>query len=549
MVAITSPLQPALSNRRRRVRHKIQTPAYATFASEPNVGMLDLHEILNISEDGVAIQCHSPLEVNKRIELCLDLADCPAQIVTTGEVVWSNDSGRTGLRFSVLPHDSLSRLREWLFINVMAGVANSEVELLPRDTPKPSYTDTLAAVTVVQRQVEALGSDFTAALHLIAERVQSLVRASGTAIALADATPDFMICRARSGSDAPPLGARLHVGSGFSGECVQTGRLLRCDDTEVDHRVDPESCRALGIRSILAVPVRAGAKSIGLIEVFSPEPNNFTEADQRVLLKFADTVRDAATRAARAQNLPFADTDPDYFDAPQGSVLFASAGAEPKVKRENPVEQKNASSNISLPRSYLLLLTLAAALISMTLGVLTAPWIQLSAVPWMTQKIRARKNAQLQTVLASTKAPAPTAGSGIETASLEQLRQMAIKGDPNAQNALGLHYATGDGVELNEQEAIRWFIKAAEQGNVLAQSKLGSIYYSGRGVPQDPNRAYFWMAVARLNGDDASKTLAPFVRARLTRAQVAAIEQNASLWLQQHSAPRKPSPTQAKANL
>jgi TPR repeat protein len=549
MVAITSPLQPALSNRRRRVRHKIQTPAYATFASEPNGRMLDLHEILNISEDGVAIQCHSPLEVNKHIELCLDLADCPAQIVTTGEVVWSNDSGRTGLRFSALPHDSLSRLREWLFINVMAGVANSEVELLPRDTPKPSYTDTLAAVTVVQRQVETLGSDFTAALHLIAERAQSLVRASGIAIALVDATPDFMICRARSGSDAPPVGARLHVGSGFSGECVQTGRLLRCDDTEVDHRVDPESCRALGIRSILAVPVRAAAKSIGLIEVFSPEPNNFTESDQRVLLKFAETVRDAATRAARAQNLPIADTDPNYFGAPQGSVLFASADAEPKEKKENPVEQKDASSAISLPRSYLLLLTLAAALISMTLGVLSAPWIQLSAVPWTMQKIRARKNAQLQTVLASTKAPAPAAASGIETASLEQLRQMANKGDPNAQNALGLHYATGDGVELNEQQAIHWFIRAAEQGNVLAQSKLGSIYYSGRGVPQDPNRAYFWMAVARLNGDDASKTLAPFVRARLTLAQVAAIEQDAGRWLQQNSAARKPSPSQAKAHL
>jgi hypothetical protein len=57
------------------------------------------------------------------------------------------------------------------------------------------------------------------------------------------------------------------------------------------------------------------------------------------------------------------------------------------------------------------------------------------------------------------------------------------------------------------------------------------------------------MVVARLNGDDASKALAPFVRARLTRAQIAAIEQNAILWLQQHGTPRKPSATQAKANL
>ena len=67
------------------------------------------------------------------------------------------------------------------------------------------------------------------------------------------------------------------------------------------------------------------------------------------------------------------------------------------------------------------------------------------------------------------------------------------------------------------------------------KSKLGSIYYSGRGVPQDSNRAYFWMAVARLNGDDASETLAPFVRARLTRAQIAAIELDAARWLKQRS--------------
>jgi len=77
---------------------------------------------------------------------------------------------------------------------------------------------------------------------------------------------------------------------------------------------------------------------------------------------------------------------------------------------------------------------------------------------------------------------------------------------------------------------------------------LGSLYYSGRGVPQDPNRAYFWMVVARMSGDDASKALAPFVRARLTRAQVASIEQDASRWLQQHSS-TKPAAGQLKSSL
>ena len=178
MSSITSTLAPATPNRRRRVRHKIQTPAYASFTADPNGTKLDLHEIVDISEEGMAIQCHSPLDADSHVNLCLDLADCAEHIYTTGQVIWSNDSGRAGLRFSDLPAESLSRLREWLFVNVMAGVANGEAEIVGRSNaredgpPRPSYTDALAAVSVLQRQVEALGSDLTAALRLIAERAK-----------------------------------------------------------------------------------------------------------------------------------------------------------------------------------------------------------------------------------------------------------------------------------------------------------------------------------------------------------------------------------------
>ena len=532
MVAITSPLQTGLHNRRRRVRHKIQTPAYATFAHEQS-RMLDLHEIVDISEEGIAIQCHSPLQIDQQIDLCLDLADCPHPILTTGHVVWTSESGRAGLRFSALAPDSLVRLREWLFLNVMAGVANSEVELLATSQPpRPSYTDTLAAVSVVQRQAETLASDFTAALQLIAQRAEELVRASGAAIALADADPEFMICRASSGSDAPPVGARLQVGSGFSGECVKGGIPLRCDDTEIDSRVDRESCRALGIRSILAAPVRSGENSIGLLEVFSPAPNAFSEVDERVLLKLAETVLQAATRAGRAENAP---PDPDVkpFVAPQGSVLFASSDREEQHKALNA---RHRAPAISLPRSYLLLLTFAAGAISMALGFLTAPFVQSTAAPWVMNKIRTRHQTQLPTVLASTEPPVTTSSPAtvIETATLDQLKDMAAAGNADAANAIGLRYATGEGVTLNEREAVRWFTQAAEQGSVAAQSKLGAFFYSGRGVAQDSNRAYFWMVVASLSGDEASKALAPHAGARLSRAQVASIEQSAARWVQQH---------------
>jgi len=551
MVTINSTLRSA-ANRRRRVRHKIQTPAYASLSTESKGRVLDLHEIVDISEDGMAIQCHSPLEIDKQVNLCLDLDDCPARIYTTGYVIWSNTSGRTGLRFSDLPQDSLSRLREWLFVNVMAGVANGETEVSSLsvvhhlEPPRPGYSDILDALAAVQYQVETAGADLPAALRMISERAQALVRASGAAIALADAHPDFMICRASSGPDAPPVGARLQVGSGFSGECVKSGRLLRCNDSEVDGRVDRIGCRNLGIRSILAAPIRAGEKSIGLIEAFASLPNAFTESDEKALHRLAEIVLDAVNQAAHAENLPTVGNHTQAHFSPAGSVLFRSADEQPK---EEPAPEQKSTSGINLPRSYLVILVCAALTIPFALGKALAPWIQSEAAPWMQKKLHARAQVDLATtVWASSQPPKSDASRTVGNANFGQLLELASEGDPVAQNVVGLRYARGEGVGLNEREAVRWFTKSAEQGYVPAQSKLGSIYYSGRGVPQDSSRAYFWMAVARLRGDDASTTLAPFVRARLTRSQVSAIELEANKWLEQHEPKLKPVAGQLKAS-
>lgn len=537
MAASTSVVQPA-ANRRRRVRHRIQTPAYATFTGESKGAMLDLHEILNVSEEGVAIQCPAPLEVGKRINLCLDLAECPDHIYTTGQVIWSNADGRAGLRFAELPPFSVFRLREWLFLNAVAAVANADEAAvaappqLEHVPPRPSYTDMLAAVTAIQREVEALGADLSAALQLLAARTQTLIHASGAAIALAHHDPEFMVCRAAAGPDVPPVGAKLQVGSGFSGECVRTGRLLRCDDTEDDSRVDPESCRALGIRSMIAVPVRVGEKSIGILEAFSAKPNAFRDSESRVLQRLAETVLAAVNRAARAENLPplEAPASAEDFASTPGSVLFVS----------QPDQNKNTDSKsnggISLPQTHLMLLIFAAGVIAMVLGYSSGTLIE--------SKLSERGRGQLPTVLASYQAPKPAnsfvGGPAVETATLEQLRQMALQGDAAAENALGLRFATGEGVKPNEHEAVRWFTKAAEQGNIAAQSKLGSVYFRGRDIPQNFNQAYFWMALARANGDENSKVLAPLVAAHLTREQVTAIELDANRWLQQHSPIAKP---------
>ncbi|HEX4783980.1 MAG TPA: GAF domain-containing protein [Candidatus Sulfotelmatobacter sp.] len=535
MAVMNSSLHSVSPNRRRRVRHKIQTPAYATFTEQSQASTLDLHEIVDISEDGIALQCHAPLEVRTQLNLCLDLADCPQQIYTTGKVIWSNSSGRAGLRFSELPPESLSRLRQWLFLNVMSGVVHGETQLgtfVADGPPLPNYSDTLAAVTAVQRQVEALGSDLASTLRLVAERAQSLVRASGAAIALTEEDPDFLVCRASSGPDAPPVGARLQIGSGFSGECVKTGTLLRCDDTEIDSLVDRESCRGLGIRSMLAVPLRAGEKSIGILEVFSGQANRFSDADERVLQRLAQSILAAVNRTARVENLPPlqpASAETNFAPRP-GSVLFASV-SEPEEKVL--IAEEKVSSGISLPRSHLFLLICAAAAIAMVLGYNLAPLIQ--------TKLEQRARAPLPTVLASSQPPksdpAPPTTPAMEAASFELMRQLAQDGDPVAEYALGLRYFQGDeknALARDEKQAFRWFSRAAEHGNLAAQAKLGFLYWGGRGVPKDLNQAYFWTVLARARGDQENKDLAAVLASGMTRSQAAAIEQQADLWLQQH---------------
>ncbi len=42
------------------------------------------------------------------------------------------------------------------------------------------------------------------------------------------------------------------------------------------------------------------------------------------------------------------------------------------------------------------------------------------------------------------------------------------------------------------QEALEWFISAAEKGNADAQNALGILYEWGYGVEKDPQKAAYW---------------------------------------------------------
>lgn len=73
----------------------------------------------------------------------------------------------------------------------------------------------------------------------------------------------------------------------------------------------------------------------------------------------------------------------------------------------------------------------------------------------------------------------------------------AVQGDAAAQTRLALCYRHAKGVREDHKEAIKWFRKAAEQGNADAMHYLGA-YYSGymAALPDDYEQALRWHILA-----------------------------------------------------
>jgi GAF domain-containing protein len=562
------------------MRHRTHSPAYARLdASQP--GVPDLSEILDISEDGMSIQTSTPLPVERNFSLSLDLSETGASIRTSGRIVWSDSSGRAGIHFAQLSAQSLHQLKEWLFVNVLTafdhadgvipngegsnsaskGLASSHnmrTEEFVLGTPaNPSdvagarrpVAETRAAWSTrtkeieVEREsdVEPTGIDRETTLQSIAERALILVRASGAAIALSRGSDIEMVCVASAGEDAPPVGCRLHVESGFSGECVRTGRSLRCDDSETDGRVDRDGCRVLGIRSLIAVPIRFGNKVAGLVEVFSPQPYAFNADDIGALQQLTGSivsvmgggaVQSAAQIAAPApiprsspavQPTP---TPPARVEAPR--IEKRAPAKAPVIEPARPIALPRPATRASLPKALFV-----AAIGTFVFAVL---WL---IAPWLSGALHSsrRINSPVQPVAA---APAKSPAFPADVTDLASLRKVAAQGDPAAQFALGARYATGEEVNQDYTEAVRWFTMAADQGHILAQATLGAYYWAGRGVPQDLTKAYYWSVLAQAGGDQASKYRVAVLASRMSRAQVLAAQQQANDWLS-NFASRPPS--------
>jgi TPR repeat protein len=77
----------------------------------------------------------------------------------------------------------------------------------------------------------------------------------------------------------------------------------------------------------------------------------------------------------------------------------------------------------------------------------------------------------------------------------------ADNGSAKAQFDAGLMHETGDVVQQNHKEALKWFTLSAEDGYAPAQLFLGLMYASGKGAAQNYTEALKWVRRAAEQGN------------------------------------------------
>ena len=91
-------------------------------------------------------------------------------------------------------------------------------------------------------------------------------------------------------------------------------------------------------------------------------------------------------------------------------------------------------------------------------------------------------------------------------------------------------YRNGRGVPKDDQQAVAWYRKAAEQVYGSAQNNMGVVYALGEGVPKDRQMTYFWWLLASAQGNQRAVKNRDLVERSLSLGQRAAAQTDARDW-------------------
>ncbi len=125
----------------------------------------------------------------------------------------------------------------------------------------------------------AIGSDRSVSAvlpELLRKMVVGMGADAGVLVVQEDAG---LVTKAAVGFGATPTDGVLRRGQGLAGAVMGGREAILIEDVEGDYRVEEPYIRAIGLRSLAAVPVLSGERVIGAVEVGYRNPHTFTDGE------------------------------------------------------------------------------------------------------------------------------------------------------------------------------------------------------------------------------------------------------------------------------
>jgi hypothetical protein len=391
-------------------------------------------------------------------------------------------------------------------------------------------------------------------LSALAQVVMTSVGADG--LALAYALEGTFICRASCGTNAPPVGTRVNLNSGIAAQCLREGTTVICGDTETDQRVNQEVCRSLGVRSIVAVPLRRRGEIVGLAQAFFAQANGFSSASIAELESSSELFISCLPNTGRGETVPAQPAEPQV-DGPESSVAVSSSVSAWAEEIDRLLEQRGFKPPSTDP-----------AEVPQVDDRSPAMFTELQQPAWWKRPITVAVGVGVLFVLlwvgiraaigGSFAAPATTLSEVQQLepdqkpqTSVAELLKQAQAGEPEAQLALANRYQAGSGVSRNLRKAYAWYIIAGEAGSDAARQQsrsltskftdsqiaairfeVGEMYAKGIGVPRrDNGAAYKWFVLAQAAGDKRAPAELKKLASSMRQSEVQEARTRASDWL------------------
>lgn len=141
-------------------------------------------------------------------------------------------------------------------------------------------------------------------LQLIMASAAELLDARSGSLLLLDETTNELVFRVAS-AEPELVGQRMPADKGVAGQALQGGKPVIISDASQDARVYREVDQAMGTatESLVAVPLMAGSKPLGVIEVMNKRTGSFDAEDEELAVALASLAAVAIENAAMYASL------------------------------------------------------------------------------------------------------------------------------------------------------------------------------------------------------------------------------------------------------